>query len=348
MKKSLIALLHIGFWLCYFLLVIIILGVLYGKNEATADAQIAKGFQIILFFAMIPSAISFYGFYYFLFPRYFQKKKYILSVLYGILISEFGAIIGWICLYYLNKDVECNKEENITSIFLGMVTFISVIALICGVIALVIRGFITWFEDIKQKEILKQKNLEMEMALIKSQLDPHFLFNTINNIDVLILKDAEQASNYLNHLSDIMRFMLFETKSKTIPLYKEIEYIEKYIELQKIRTSNELYVNFNVTGSSTNKSIAPMIFISFIENAFKHTNNKKIEHAIEINLNIEDHSTHFICNNKYDCTKNTQDCHGLGNVLITKRLELIYPEKHTLDISNKENQFSVSLKIDHG
>ena len=102
---------------------------------------------------------------------------------------------------------------NSTGDFVAMTLFIAFIAFIAGVIALVIRGFITWVDEIKLKDELKQKNHETELALVKSQLDPHFLFNTLNNIDVLILKDQKVASEYLNKLSDIMRFMLFETKA---------------------------------------------------------------------------------------------------------------------------------------
>ena len=191
------------------------------------------------------------------------------------------------------------------------------IALISGVIAMVMRGFITWFDEIKLKSELQQKNNEMEMALVKSQLDPHFLFNTINNIDVLILKNADKASNYLNQLSDIMRFMLYETKSDKISLFKEIEYIKKYIELQKIRTANLSYVNFNLSGDSSNKLIAPMIFIPFIENAFKHNNNKKLEDAITINIKIEEENIIFECINKFDSNrKSKEEDNGLGLSLI--------------------------------
>ncbi len=120
----------------------------------------------------------------------------------------------------------------------------------------------------------------MELALVKSQINPHFLFNTINNIDVLISKDAERASAYLNKLSDIMRFMLYETKPAKIPLPKELTYIEKFIELQKIRTTNEHYVNYSIKGDTANFMIPPMLLISFIENAFKYADNKKVENAI--------------------------------------------------------------------
>ena len=140
----------------------------------------------------------------------------------------------------------------------------------------------------------------MEMALIKSKLDPHLLFNTINNIDALILKDAVEASNYLNKLSDIMRFMLYETMAEKILLSQEIEYIEKYIALQKIRTANVNYVHFTVTGNIGNKFIAPMVFIPFIENAFKHTNNKKLENAITVNIIITDKTIQLVCENKFD------------------------------------------------
>ncbi len=239
----------------------------------------------------------------------------------------------------------------------------SFIILVCGIIALVIKGFITWFGEIKLKEALKQKNHEMELALVKSQLDPHFLFNTINNIDVLILKNATKASNYLNKLSDIMRFMLFETKTDKILLSTEIEYIEKYIELQKIRTANSSYVSFSVTGAPDGKTIAPMVFIPFIENAFKHTTNKKLENAITINILIEKESIKLVSENKFDPNRNLQPAskprpadhrsdgparqgnNGLGNDLIQKRLKLIYPERHTLEIANQNGRYSVFLTI---
>ncbi len=247
-------------------------------------------------------------------------------------------------------DGQClSGEEGGESDALDMTLFIAFISLISGIIALVIRGFITWFKELKLKEALKQKNHEMEMALVKSQLDPHFLFNTINNIDVLIIKNANEASDYLNKLSDIMRFMLFETKTEEIELAKEIEYIEKYIELQKIRTSNSNYISYAVEGDSVNRSIAPMVFIPFIENAFKHTTNKKLQDAIDIKIKIEAKGISLECVNKIDPNRKLeQESNGLGNELIQKRLNLIYPERHQLDISNENNVYNVYLTIYHG
>ena len=223
------------------------------------------------------------------------------------------------------------------------------IATITGIPALVVKGFITWFDEIKLKETLQQKNHEIEMALIKSQLDPHFLFNTLNNIDVLILKDATEASNYLNKLSDILRFMLYETKTDEILLRKEIEYIEKYIELQKIRTANANYVRFLVEGNPANITIAPMVFIPFIENAFKHSTNKKIDNAINVQLFITKENILFVCENKFDSNRKVvQESNGLGNDLIQKRLHLIYPDRHQLEIDKKTTLYSVKLTIKNG
>jgi LytS/YehU family sensor histidine kinase len=225
----------------------------------------------------------------------------------------------------------------------------TIIGLISGMVALVIKGFITWFNEIKLKKALKEKNYEIEMALIKSKLDPHLLFNTINNIDALILIDAVEASNYLNKLSDIMRFMLYETMADKILLSQEIQYIEKYIALQKIRTANINYVHFVVTGIIGNKYIAPMVFIPFIENAFKHTNNKKLENAITVNIIIKEETIQLVCENKFDSRSSVKQTNsGLGNELIQKRLHLIYPEKHILEVHKNNELYSVNLTIING
>jgi len=225
----------------------------------------------------------------------------------------------------------------------------SFIGLICGIVALVIKGFITWIKEIKMKEALREQNHQMELALIKSQLDPHLLFNTINNIDALILKDAVQASSYLNKLSDIMRFMLYETKADKILVSKEIEYIEKYVALQKIRTANEHYVQFAVTGNMGSKLIAPMVFIPFIENAFKHTNNKKIENAITVNIFIREENIQLVCENKFDPRSQVRKADsGLGNDLIQRRLNLIYAGRQTLEVHRTNELYSVHLTIPYG
>ena len=282
-----------------------------------------------------------------------QHKKIFLSIIYGLVISIVAALIGYVAIRFFietGRIIDMDQGGKNGRSTAGRVIFaMTFIGAVCGIVALVIKGFITWFNEIKLKQVLKEKNHEMEMALVKSQLDPHLLFNTINNIDALILKDADAASDYLNKLSDIMRFMLYETKPDQIPLSKEIEYIEKYIALQKIRTSNKDYVNFSISGNVGGKLVAPMIFIPFIENAFKHTNNKKLENAILIDICVKAQKIVFKCENKFDAKPTVrQPNSGLGNELIEKRLNLIYPGKHLLEVHKTDDLYSVNLTITNG
>ena len=355
MKKSIVILIHFGFWLCYLLLVIIMLAIFYRSSSHSIDQteRIKNALESLTLFAFLPSFVTFYGCYFLVFPNYLQQKKYLLSIIFGILISIGASIIVYILMRYLIESGQLMDMDkggiNGRSTAIRTIMVMSFIGSISGVVAMVIKGFITWVDEIKLKEELKWKNHETEMALVKAQLDPHFLFNTLNNIDVLILENAAKASNYLNKLSDILRFMLYETKTETILLEKEIEYIEKYIELQKIRTSNINYINFQITGSPGNKTIAPMVFIQFIENAFKHTTNKKIDHAINVQLFIEKETIRFVCKNKFDAKRKLkQESNGLGNELIQRRLNLIYPQKHTLELSNHCNLYTVNLIIQNG
>jgi len=343
--------LHIGFWACYLLSILIILAVAY-RNSATLgdqEARMVNALKSLFFFAFFPSLISFNLFYFYLFPKYVQQKKFLLSLLYGILITTAAAVTGYILLRYFIEsgriiDMDSGGTKGRSTAVI-VITAMTLVGVICGIVALVLRGFITWFNEIKLKQMLKDKNHEMEMALIKSQLDPHLLFNTINNIDSLILKDAVAASDYLNKLSDIMRFVLYETTADKILLSQEIEYIGKYIALQKIRTANESYVHFTVMGTTGGKRIAPMVFIPFIENAFKHTNNKKVENAITIRIVIKDETVQLACENKYDSKSVKQPVGGLGNELVQKRLNLIYAGKHILDVHRTDELYSVHLTI---
>jgi len=355
MKKSFIILLHLGFWVCYFIVIVIMLSVYYRSSMygSAPNSRMMIAFQNILLFAFVPSFLSFYLYYFILFPKYLQQKKFLQSIIVGLLISAGVSVIAYILHRFLIETghvVDMDQGgKNGRSTAGRVIVIMTFIGSVCGVVALVIKGFITWFNEIKLKQALKEKNHEMELALIKSKLDPHLLFNTINNIDALIIKDAVEASNYLNKLSDIMRFMLYETMADKILLSQEIAYIEKYIALQKIRTANVNYIHFTVSGDIGNKFIAPMIFIPFIENAFKHTTNKKLENAITVNILITDKKIKMVCENKFDSKPKVQSMDsGLGNELIQKRLQLIYPDKHLLEINKNNELYSVHLTINNG
>lgn len=338
MKKSYIVLLHIGYWLLYLLLFLLMLEAV---NQGKFPRHVVLYNSPISIMAFIPAFIGFYTFYFTLFDRYFYKQKkfpFFIGVVSTCLVSTF-LCEGLLSIFFQPMWINAG-------ILVSTGIFIFILTLIHGTIGVVIRGFIVSYNDIRLKEQLNKKNYEMELALVKSQLNPHFLFNTINNIDILIEKDSKKASLYLNKLSEMMRYMLYESKTEKVSLSKELTYIEKYIELQKIRTSNQNYINYSVIGSSDKIVIEPMLFIPFVENAFKHSENKTIDEAINIHFEIGENKITFKCSNRYTkITKSDLEDGGLGNELMIKRLTLLYPKNHTLQIVNDNELYSVTLVI---
>lgn len=343
MKKSVVILLHIAYWTIYSWLLglSLIRGDNYLNLKLVHDFFLNGPLGVILY---VPSLIGFYVFNTVLFPKYLSKKKIIPLAISSILAAVMAGLIGDLFLCIIYKSSILFEWGWIGT--LGMTILMSFIALFHGVFGLVMKGFIIWYGDIKVKVELNKKNYEMELALMKAQINPHFLFNTINNIDVLIQKDPIKASEYLNKLSDIMRFMLYETKTEKISLEKELSYIEKYVELQKIRTTNLNYVNYEVKGNPENLSIEPMLFIPFIENAFKHAENKRVENAIKISFVIEKDKIKFECENAYSADTQLKPEHsGLGNELIQRRLALLYANKHVFEVVNKNGIYKVNLLL---
>lgn len=194
----------------------------------------------------------------------------------------------------------------------------------------------------------RQKEKEAELKLLKAQLNPHFLFNTLNNLYGLSVVKSDNLPNLMLKLSDLLRYSLYETKDVIVPLEKEIKYLENYVALEKIRLEKTI-INFNVKGNITNKQIAPMLLIVFVENAFKHLSAENGN--VDISMSSEDNKLHFSCKNTIDIERPIEENiekgrSGIGLVNAKKRLALIYPEQHNLQITNHKDNFHVDLIID--
>ena len=351
MKKIIILSLHAGYWTIYVLL-ILLFDMLISMMRHPVFSM--RRFLYVFWhdpagvFFLVPAIIGFYTFYTLLFSRFLKRKW--LSLLLG---SAAGTCICAAILTCLLLRPVFGLDFLSGADNFRLVIIAGVIAMVNGILGLVIKGFVEWYGEIRLKEELNRKNNEMELELIKSQISPHFLFNTLNNIDVLIERDAVLASGYLNKLSDILRFMLYETKTEQIPLAKELGYIEKYIELQRIRTSNPQAIQYSVQGQTGQLMVEPMLFIPFIENAFKHA-DKRVDKAIRIRFVLEPERIIFDCQNRYDAVAadnpdNPAGHGGLGNSLIRKRLMLLYPDRHTLDIDMRNELYKATLTINaHG
>jgi two-component system LytT family sensor kinase len=336
MKKSHLAiLLNVLYWIPRFYS----LGIYFLPQVHLNASQVKLNF-LLSSESLIVSIVVFYIFYFFFSPMLLskQKEKRIYSIWFGSIVIIIITGIGYII------------QQLIAPNYMGITWFwvvnLFILVIYAAFIASLIKAFLNWYSDIFYKRQLEKKNLETELALLKAQINPHFLFNTLNNIDVLIEKDAKTASIYLKKLSDILRFMLYESPLEKIELSKEVEYIHKYIELQKIRTSNPDFVNFTVIGDIDQLQIAPMLFIPFIENAFKHCTDKKINNAVEIDIAIRNGEVLFTCSNAFDTSAQlTQPKSGLGLDLIKNRLKLLYKENYQLKIDKTNERFTVNLTV---
>ena len=352
MKRPVILLFHLGYWILYTLFITLILALLNkgGDVGVNNDPLLSKVNILIVLYSItfVPALMAFYSYYFWLFDHFLSKKKIFLLFIIGLATAYASGCVGVLFNWILNRfGIGGGIADSSLTAGLEFAFVLFFVALPNGGMGLILRGFIRWYNELKLKEDLTKKNFETELALVKSQLDPHFLFNSLNNIDALILKNPEKASVYLHKLSDIMRFMLYETKGERIPLSKEWSYIEKFIDLQKIRTANEDYVQCEKLGNTEGVSIAPMILIPFVENAFKHAEKIKVGNAVKIILKIEHNTLHFECSNRFNKTETQEnEVGGLGNGLIAKRLELLYPQKHTLWIEEKDDFYSVFLSIE--
>jgi len=175
----------------------------------------------------------------------------------------------------------------------------------------------------------------------------HFLFNTLNNIDTLVVEDPEQASDSIIKLSDIMRYMLYDASSEKVLLSNEIEYLESYIALQQLRIHDPEYIRFEKKGDFPNRNIAPMLFIPFVENAFKHGKKNVISPGVTILLEHNQQFIKFEVINYFDEPVSSQKpvTEGIGLNNIRRRLELLYPGKHDLEINSRDRVFHVILTI---
>jgi two-component system LytT family sensor kinase len=275
-------------------------------------------------------------------PQYLVRKEYVKFVS-GIMIIILGFSIFANLAAWLISKIPILKSHVFDSgwqfrLWAGWAFFFFLVGTL-------FRLFIQWLMDSQYKEELEKQNIRSELSLLKNQINPHFLFNSLNNIDSLIGDTSPNASRSLSKLSDIMRYMVYDSEKEYVPLHDEISYIQNYIDLQKLRIPNEDIIKLSVDGEITDQLVAPMIFIPFVENAFKHSSLKdNPDNSIEVKFDIKASKISFYCFNTIkEIVKD--DSRGIGLENVNKRLELIYKDHYKLKINNSVKSFSVTLDI---
>ena len=206
-----------------------------------------------------------------------------------------------------------------------------------------------WLVQQRDKKDLESQNLQSELKFLKSQINPHFLFNTLNSLYALTLKKSDLAPEIVLKLSEMMRYMLYECNEKEVPLSKEINYMKNYLELEKLRHGNKMLIDLKINGELKDQKIAPLILIPFIENSFKHgINNQVSQGFVNLELNVLNSDLHMqLVNSKSPSLPkmNGRRSGGIGLVNVKRRMAILYPDKHHLDINESPNTYKIELNI---
>ena len=325
---------HIAFWIFY--------SVIYTLNYTFAPN--AKNRTIGETFLFLPGHLIFtYCQMYLLVPKYLLRKKYISYFATSLAVLVVALIYArWVSYYFLgwHKYVTDWFQFYLVAYSRAAFSHLPVAGL-----AVSIKLYRTWMHERERAQKAEHEKVKMELDMLRSQLHPHFLFNTLNNLYSLTLTASATASTVVLHLSELLRYILYECTDASVPLDKELSMLKKYVELEKLRFGNRMDVAFTTSGDTRQLVIAPLILLPFIENSFKHSASSEIDHCwINIHVHVhEQQLTFHVMNSRSEA--NSQPPGGIGLQNVKKRLALLYPGKFDLKILVEENVYNLKVQI---
>ncbi len=346
MKRKKIIYIHIIAWCVLFFSAV---WLNYSNSRTPEDLHtFFKNLVIQAFYQTIPIS-CFYGSYFFVAPRFFAYRRYLRGIGYSILTLTGITILRYLLEYHFfipifNFDNYGGHPWPVKDYIENIFLYYFPKYFIYGQLYFFAEN---WYKDKQLKQELQKEKSNAELAFLRSQINPHFLFNTINDIYSLTYQKSEQAPEALLKLSELLRYMLREGNADMMPLRLEIKYLENVFELQRIGAKGRAYINFEVEGYVGEQQVASLLFIAFVENAFKHGILNDTENPIFVHLTANNESVSFsIRNKKNHSQKDPTGGIGLSNV--KRRLGLIYPRKHQLDISDGDEFYTVNLVLQTG
>ncbi len=324
---------HTLFWV---IIVSFVLFITHNNTKlSTADLLV-----IFLLYAIINISL-FYLNYLVLIPKFLDKKQYgIYTTAIAVIVILYGFGKYAVALIFKQSALLHVKAQVFGSYFLG-----TVVTSLCFLfLSTILKFTVDWFLNERIQRDLENQRLSAELAFLKSQINPHFLFNSLNSIYSLAYQRSETTPEAILKLSEIMRYMLYECNDNKVDLAKELLYLQNYIDLQKIRFGNKAYIDFKVDGEVENQQIVPLLLIAFIENAFKHGVANNPLTPIRLLIDVEEAHLHFYIQNKKH-TNNRDEVGGIGLSNVRRRLNLLYPGKYNLDIRDETDTYTVELSL---
>lgn len=342
---------HLPFWFVYHSLW---WTVTIGSPLAVANNILFSAYSIKFAFYVIFQALGVYFNLYFLIPGFLEKGRYLQYICFAIftIVCTAALIVPgyYVSAWLSGKSIEELYEINSANYlyFFQINTLPSTAASMT--LAMSVKLTKNWIQARRREQLLEKEKLETELKFLKSQINPHFLFNTINSIFVLIHKNPVMASDSLAKFSGLLRYQLYECNEQQIPLDQELNYLENFIELEKLRQDHNIKLTLQMEQHSGNLTIAPFILMPFIENAFKHVSKRKDgTNWIKMYLRFNKHQLLFDISNsisgQYNSSADFINNSGIGLKNVQRRLDLIYLGKHNLNIERDNEQFHVRLQL---
>ncbi len=332
---------HFLFWFCSIVFAI-------SAFYVASDHKLVLNSDLFLR-ALIPNigfAFAVYINLYLLIPKFLKNKNYIFYTFWLIILLTLSAILIQLIFAYLLKTRSfADQFRNMfSSHFFTALFYVGVTSLFKFV-----KDWIQ-LQEIKLKITqIEREKLEAELNTLKSQLNPHFLFNSLNNIYSLALINSPRTPEIILKLSDLMRHVLYESRENFIPVKDELNFLSNFIELQKIRLNNEIEIQYSIEGDIPDAKVIPLIFEPFIDNAFKHgLRNPAPSPYIHVSIYFQRDTMRFKLENNFDCTKlnKTSKSSGIGLKNIERRLEFLYsPGAYKYEVIRTENTFTILLEV---
>ena len=283
--------------------------------------------------------------YFYFLPRFFKHRnigRYLLEFIPVFLLLGYLVLLGkrWLLADYEFWAKFIYSTRFTVNVILNtffLVVFVSLLKFVED-----------WFELEAKKKEMENEQLSSELRFLKAQINPHFLFNTLNNLYYLAFNNSPNTTEVIAKLSQMMRYMLYESNYPRVPLDKEIEYIQNYISLEKLRFDESVTISFEVKGKTAGVTIVPLVLITFLENAFKHGVSSSASNAwIKATLNVEEGVCYYkVANSKiHESGKTVKEKSGIGLKNVKRRLDLSYTENYELAVQENENSYSVDLKL---
>jgi len=282
---------------------------------------------------------------YVLFPRYLVKNKILSYIVSVIVFIIFSIVVMMIIQSFFYDIAVINQEPSVVAIFLNIVASLLSLTLFLGGISAFLL-FKHWMMSTYRINDLRATTSRSEISFLKSQINPHFLFNMLNNANILVEEDPEMASHILLKLDDLLRYQLNESDNSKVYLKDDIEFLKNFLELEKIRRDNFDY-EIVTKGEIKDMQVAPMLFIPFVENAVKHNSFGDEESYVYLSFVLQDNRLTFTCENSISGNSNTsrKKDGGLGLSNIKRRLDLLYGKNYFLDQMKTDNKYTVNLQL---